>query len=659
LREHYATHGGLVPELPSTDAPQLAPIGADDPFRRIFERAPVAVAMIDSPTGRFVRVNDRYCDLLARSREELLRLRWQDVTHPDDLEGDLAAYQEMLVGAAPGYVREKRFRRPDGATRWIEISLSRLWEPGEPPSFHVVVAADITARKLEGLALRESEERYRGLLEKIGDVVFTTSVDGVVTSANRAVENFGWTPADVIGRPLSALIHPDDLPMLMRTRRDSMDGVAQGAIEYRVIDTWGTPRPVRSASMPLIEQGAPRGMFGVVVDLTRQRDTEERLRQAQRMEAVGRLAGGVAHDFNNLLSVIESYAEIALESVRPGDPLHEPLAEIREAGRRAEALTRQLLAFGRKQVLRPERLDVAELVARLEKMLRRLLGEDVELTFARAPTPMIVEADPGQLEQVLMNLAINARDAMPGGGRLSIAVSAVSAGDAGIAEDTEPRAPPPASYVAIEVSDTGHGMDEATCARIFEPFFTTKAPGKGTGLGLATVYGIVRQSGGHVRVKSAPGRGTTFRILLPAPPQIAPQAPSKESDRAPASGGRETLLLVEDEPAVRAIALRILEGAGYRVLVASSGAEAIGLAARHEGPIDLLVSDVVMPGMNGRQLADELLRVRRGLRVLFMSGYAEAALGDRGLAQGTEGLLDKPFTRDTLTRTVRAVLDGR
>ncbi len=629
---------------------------SEERFRQIFELAPVGVAWIDSRSGKFLRVNQRQCDILGYTREELLTKRWQDLTHPDHLEGDLGSYGAMLAGEQVGYAREKRYLRKDGTEVWAQISVTRAWHEGEAPTFHVAVVEDITARKRAEQAMRASEERYRTLLDSLGDVVFTTSTSGAISFVSRAIERFGWTPEQLIGTKLQRVIHPEDLAEVLRARGQSLSGTALGPVEYRLVDASGKPRPVRSSSQPLMEDGKIVGTYGVLVDLTHQRETEEHLRFAQKMEAVGRLAGGVAHDFNNLLSVIESYAELALEALRPDDPVRDDVSEIRGAAKRAEALTRQLLAFSRKQVLRPERLDLNVLVTRVGKMLGRLLGEDVELAFAPAAHPMEVEADPGQLEQVLMNLAINARDAMPNGGRLAIELSGHRADER---RGSEPPSLRVGAYVKLTVSDTGHGMSEATRSRVFEPFFTTKPLGKGTGLGLAMAYGIVQQSGGHISVRSAPDAGTTFEILLPLlPPASGEDASAPSAPPAASVRGAETVLVVEDEPAVRTIAQRILKAAGYHVLVAASGVEALALSAAHAGAIAILVTDVVMPGMNGKQLADRLVQTRPDTKVLFMSGYADEALGERGVRSGSLQLLDKPFTSDGLTRKVRRVLDG-
>src|SRR5205809_3987276 len=383
------------------------------------------------------------------------------------------------------------------------------------------------------------------------------------------------------------------------------------------------------------------------------RQSEERLRQAQKMEAVGRLAGGVAHDFNNLLTVITSYSDLLLEDLGPDDPKRDDVGQIRQAAEGAAALTRQLLAFSRQQVLEPKVLDLKATVAATEKLLKRLIGEDVQLTTFLAPDLGVVKADPGQIEQIIINLAVNARDAMPTGGRLTIEAANVDM------DETYVRGHAPAGpgrYVMLALSHTGIGMDQQTKARIFEPFFTTKEPGKGTGLGLATVYGIVKQSGGFIWVYSEPGHGTTFKIYLP---QVEAPLEGRAVGAAPGDlpRGTETILLVEDAAAVRAVTRQVLERQGYTVLEAAHGAAALQTAAGHPGPIHLLLTDVVMPVLSGRQLADQLARLRPDAKVLYASGYTDDAVVRHGVLEAGISYLQKPFTADSLARKVREVLD--
>ncbi len=404
------------------------------------------------------------------------------------------------------------------------------------------------------------------------------------------------------------------------------------------------------------EAGRVHRIRGTMQDVTEQRQLEDQLRQAQRLEAVGQLAGGIAHDFNNLLTAIRGYAELVLGNLPPDDPNRADVEQIVAAADRATELVRQLLAFGRRQLLRPAVVDPAEVVEGIVPLLRRLLGEHIEVVTSVAPGVGRIRVDPSQFEQVIVNLAVNARDAMPEGGRLLIEVANADLDAAYVANHVDATAGP---HVVLTVSDTGTGIDEAVRGRIFEPFFTTKPPGQGTGMGLATVYGIVKQSGGSIYVYSEPGHGTSFKVYLPRV-GTEPDAggPSTESGSTGSLTGSETILLVEDEEAVRRFAVRTLEGLGYRVLEAPGPDEAIAVAEAVRGPIDLLVTDVTMPGLQGHQLAARLLADRPTLRVLYISGFTENGVAGRGIAGPGTAFLGKPFTGDALARAVRRTLDG-
>ncbi len=411
------------------------------------------------------------------------------------------------------------------------------------------------------------------------------------------------------------------------------------------------PQWFRLIVTPMRGDGRPEGAVVMHVNVSDHKRVEQQLHHAQKMEAVGRLAGGVAHDFNNLLTVINGYAEMVQDRLPPGDPVRELVGEITRAGERAAALTRRLLAFSRQQLVVPQVLDLNALVADTEKLLRRLIGEDVELVADLEPALGRVQADPGQVEQILMNLAVNARDAMPRGGRLTIQTRNLRV------DVSDSSGVVPGPYVLLAVADTGCGMDEATQARLFEPFFTTKGPGRGTGLGLATVHGIVQQAGGHIAVESAPGRGTTFRIYLPRVEAVGPTRKSQQGAHL-RPGGRETILLVEDESAVRALVRAVLQDGGYQVLEARDGREALQMVEQYPGPIHLLVSDVVMPELGGRELADRLAGLRPDLKILYLSGYTDDAVLRHGVREAEAVLLQKPFTPDALALTVREVLDA-
>jgi PAS domain S-box-containing protein len=449
-------------------------------------------------------------------------------------------------------------------------------------------------------------------------------------------------------------IHEQDRPKVMEADRD-FESDPQPALVFRLKHVDGRDIWMRDERRVLRDaQGKPVEIVGSWSDVTRLVELEAQLRQAQKLEAVGQLAGGVAHDFNNLLTVITGYSEILLNLVPAGDKAREYVADIRAAGERASALTRQLLAFSRKQVLEPRVLDVNNALGDVEKMLRRLIGEHIVLTVVKAPGIGMVRVDPGQLEQVIVNLAVNARDAMPGGGRLTFESAEVTLDDAASAARPGTR---PGRYVQLSVTDTGCGMSREVQARVFEPFFTTKETGKGTGLGLATVFGIVSQSDGAIDVTSTVGVGSTFRVWLPVV-QAAPDVVAPGAERQ-GKTGNETILLVEDDDTVRRIAAVALKTFGYQVLTADCATSALDVARRHPAAIHLMLTDVIMPGMDGEALADAMHGVRAGLPVLFMSGYVDnpslrARIGARGAH-----LLQKPFTPQELTRRVREVLDGK
>jgi PAS domain S-box-containing protein len=732
----------------------------------------------DLRADRAIWSESYYALLGLAPHSEASYARWLECMHPDDLgliEANFAA-----VAAGGRFICEYRMVRPDGQVRWHYcVGTSYLDAEGQPHSV-VGISVDVTERKLAESALRESEQRYRSLVDNATDLIYSHGLDGRFLSINQAGEEItGYTQAELLQLTLLDLVAPEywDLLRQRAAERTVHGNLGRTTCELELVTRDGRRVPVEVSSAPLIRDGctialqgiarditerraaeealhasearfrviceaSPIGVFlsdaegsgvyanptmlrylgldeqtalnagwrsalppddalqiaaaweqavanqadferthqlvrpdgseihvvvraapirqkgmvigfvGSVVDITERITLEEQLRQSQKMDAVGRLAGGVAHDFNNMLAVINGYSELCLGEVEPGSPWREPLQEIHRAGERAATLTRQLLAFSRKQMLRPVPLDLNQVVADTHTMLSRLIGEDILLGTRLAPDLGWIHADPGQIEQVILNLVVNARDAMPRGGRLLLSTRNATLDVAALRAHAG-QAPGP--YVLLEVSDTGCGMPPEVQARIFEPFFTTKGLGEGTGLGLATVYGIVSQSGGHLEVESAPGAGTTFRIYLPAVVEAPEPAPAPPAPEAPP--GSETILLVEDEVMVRTLLRTVLAGCGYQVLEAGTSEELDRVRAQYRGPLDLLITDVVMPTRSGPEVSALLRLQYPELKVLYISGYTDDAVFRHGMSTAETAFLQKPFSPVTLAQKVRELLN--
>jgi two-component system cell cycle sensor histidine kinase/response regulator CckA len=536
----------------------------------------------------------------------------------------------------------------------------------QPPDAGLLEVVGYIATQLERVierdkaanALRLSEERYRLLVER--SKVITWEVDLATwqfTYVSEYAESLLGYRRGAWYEPgfWTSHLHPEDREWAVKFCMECTARCEDHQFDYRMVSADGRTVWINDVVTVVAEGGRPVKLRGVMIDVTDRARLEEQLRQSQKMEAIGQLAGGVAHDFNNILSIIGGCSDVLLSLSGLGETERGWVQEIKSAGDRAAALTRQLLAFSRRQILKPVVLDLNQVIAGMEQMLRRLLREDIELSLLLAPGLALVKADAAQLEQVLLNLAVNARDAMPERGQLTIETMNIEADETFVHGRQGMR---PGSYVLLAVSDTGCGMDEAVRAKVFEPFFTTKEPGKGTGLGLSTVYGIVKQSGGFINVYSEPGRGATFRIYLPA-------APGKAGERGAARRepeiprGNEVILLVEDDEGVRKLVSRILEAQGYTVLVAPNGEEALRVSDEHAGPIHLLLTDVIMPRLGGPLVAEQLAQRRPDLKVLYMSGYTHDATLRNGVLMSDVALLllQKPFTRESLTRGVREALD--
>ncbi len=610
----------------------------------------IDIIALFTPEGRVLWSSPGAVRVLGYEPPETVGWDLARFLHPDDRAAALRAFADLAT--VPDRTIRVAFRamHRDGTPRHIEaVAVNRL----QHPAIRAIVVTfwDVTERVRAEEALRNSESYYRAVLEQAADAIFILDRNGDVVTANRrASEMFGYSPEEILTVGVRDTYPPEDREHVA----PRLDRLARGeTLQYErlALHRDGTAFPVEISARMLTDGR----IQSVMRDISHRRRLEAQLRQSSKMEAVGQLAGGVAHDFNNLLTAILGGCGFLLDDPALTAEQRRDVEEIQNAARRAASLTRQLLAFSRKQVLQPEVLQLNDVVAGLEPLLRRLLGEHIAIRTAPAPGLPPVRIDKSQLEQVIINLAVNARDAMPDGGALTIASEEAELDAAYAEEHPDAR---PGHFAVLVVSDDGVGMDAETRSRIFEPFFTTKEPGFGTGLGLSTVYGIVQQSQGHVAVYSEPGRGTTFRIYLPPAGGAAPRAPA----RAPAPGavrrGAETVLLVEDEARVRGLARRALERLGYHVLEAEDGRQALALGEEHGAPIHLLFTDVVMPGMGGRELAERLVHVHPEMRVLYTSGYAGGGIVSGGILPPDLAYLGKPYTAEALARKVGELLEA-
>ena len=635
---------GLFSDITERRQAEAALRESEERFRNMADTAPVMI-WVTGPDRLFTFVNKTWLDFTGRTMEQELGNGWAAGVHPDDVQRCYEMFSSAF-DARRDFQLECRLRRSDGEYRSILCSGIPRFAPGGV--FAGYIGSDIDITDLQ------SEERFRQLAENIDQVfwMYDLGAERVLyvspafekvwgCSSAALYQNRGW---------LMESVHPDDREHLsslfpkMRSERV--------AVSYRIVRPDGSVRWIQGRSFPIFDpSGAPYRVAGIAEDVTVHRELEEQLRQAQKMEALGRFAGGIAHDFNNLLTVINGYTDLLLRKVSESDRIQAELNEVRSAGRRAKELTSQMLAFSRSQIRTTDVLYLRNVIEDVAKMLRPIIGEDIELVTVFDPESGQVNADRTEITQILLNLAANARDAMPAGGSLTFQTQNVEV-DARYARSRPGAQPGP--YVLLTVIDSGVGMDAEIQQHLFEPFFTTKQVGKGTGLGLATVYGIVSQCGGWIEVKSKQGGGTTFQIYLPraevgAIEQAEHPEPARQRLR-----GTETVLVVEDQPHVRKLTCAMLEEFGYQTLEAAHGEEALRLATTHEGSLDLVLTDVIMPGMNGAELANRLKAIRR-TPVLFMSGYSGNVEGGYDLKIA---YIRKPFTPDSLAQKVREILDA-
>jgi two-component system cell cycle sensor histidine kinase/response regulator CckA len=594
-------------------------------FRSAFDAAALGMALTGFD-GSFVQVNDRLAQMLGYETEELTRLGVADVTHPDDVAVDMAYAAELRRGERDSYHREKRYIRKDGSVVWADLTVSLVRGYDGSPAHVVSHIQDITAQ-------REANLLFAATFAQSVVPMFVADDSRRIVDLNNAAGELLGVPRDAaVGLRIDDLVPDEDADAIW-------EGFLRGGKWESEVKLQRPDGGERRIELVATADVRPGRHIAIARDLTHTKALETQLRQAQKMEAVGRLAGGIAHDFNNLLTAISGYSEFLSDGLED-ERLRRHADEIRKAAARAASLTGQLLAFSRRQVLQPRVLDLNAVVSDMDMMLRRLIGEDIELVTFLDLDVGRVKADPTQVEQVIVNLAVNARDAMPNGGSVTIETTDVETDDGW--------------FVELRMTDTGIGMTELERQQLFDPFFTTKEGG--TGLGLATVYGIVEQSGGTIEVQSAPGMGSSFRIWLPRADVPAEPAPPA-SDEGRTRPGDETILLVEDERVVRRLVAEMLESSGYTVLQAADGPSALELLRRHSGDLDLLVTDVVMPGMSGPEVAQAVTSMRPGTEVLYTSGYTDSQIDHHGVLEPGIAFLQKPFSSDDLTRKVRSVLD--
>jgi two-component system cell cycle sensor histidine kinase/response regulator CckA len=621
-------------------------------YRFLFESNPLPMWVFDSRTLRFLAVNEAAIQHYGYSRQEFLGMTIRDIRPPEDISALLKSTSQPIQGLQKPEVW--RHQKKDGTIIDVEITAHDL-------NFHetnaeLVLANDITERSKNEERLRQSEERFsKAFRSSPLAITISTQAEGRYVDANQAfVSMMGYERHELIGHTAFELriwAVPEDRGKMVDQL--SKSGKAN-ALETQYVTKTGETRLVQ-VSAELVQLDGTPCVLAITNDITEARRLEEQFRQAQKMEAVGRLAGGIAHDFNNMLGVVIGYSELVEEGLDPENPIRKQIEQVNKAAHRATALTRQLLAFSRQQILQPSVLNLNAVVHNLSKMLLHMIGEDISLSLKPEVPLGSVKADAGQIEQVLMNLAINARDAMPDGGKIIIETA-----NADLDETYGKNHPTvrPGSYVMLSVSDTGFGMDPKTMSRIFEPFFTTKPSGEGTGLGLAMVYGVVKQSGGYIWVYSEPGKGTTFKMYFPRVDEPA-ESLLKPKVTPVFERGDETILLVEDDEALRHLTLGLLRSQGYTVLEAKDAQEAMTISTKHQGPIDLLLTDVIMPGMSGTELGARLKESRPNLKALCMSGYTGTLIAQQGIINPDETLLQKPFTKVSLLSQVRNALENR
>ncbi|HTH51346.1 MAG TPA: PAS domain S-box protein, partial [Pyrinomonadaceae bacterium] len=615
----------------------------EEQFRSFFELGGMGMAII-STDSHFIAVNDALCDLLGYKRSELLEMSWVEVTPEGERDVAKERFASVIAGDVPGYFLERQIVRKGGDIHYATVSLKGVKNADGKPQYVIAVVQDVTSRTFAEQALRTSEERYRDLIENAHDIIYTHDLEGNCLSVNAAVERvIGYTPEEALNLNIKDAVLPHEVHRVEDMIRRKINGETVTSYELEMRAKDGRTVTVDVNTRIIYRDHKPVAVQGIARDITGRKRLEEQLLQAQKLESIGRLAGGIAHDFNNMLTAINGYSDLALRRMHEDEPVRTYIEEIKKAGERSALLTSQLLAFSRRQILHPEMIRLNDVIDDTTNLLQRLIGEDIELVTRCKPSVGAIKFDPGQLSQILMNLAVNARDAMPNGGKVTIETSNVFV-DPDLASGHVGLLPGP--YVLLSVSDTGTGISPDIQEQIFEPFFTTKPVGKGTGLGLATVYGIVRQSGGRIFVYSEEGHGTTFKIYIPRVAEGPVETHTPTTAERLLAVGTETILLAEDEQLVRALSRQVLESCGYRVIEAKDGVEAYDILRNGSDDIELLITDVIMPRMGGRELAERLRETRPDLPILFASGYTDEAVVRHGMLDDGMNFIQKPFTID-------------
>jgi PAS domain S-box-containing protein len=619
----------------------------------LIESLPLNVFSKDKE-GRFILANRQYCQTVGKSTEEILG-RTDDDFHPPEMARKYRLDDRAVMDSRQVVALEEEHRTTCGTAMDVSVIKAPLYNRQREVTGVLGVFWDISQRKRTERALYESEKQFRELVDLLPQSIYEFSLDGRITFANQsALRTFGYTQEDLdAGLHIRDLLIEEDQERVRADIARSDDLRRRLGAEYTARHRDGRPFPVVTYTSPIRKDGRTVGIRGIAIDQTDIRNLEERLKIAQKMEAVGQLAGGVAHDLNNLLSPILGYAEILMDDLAPQDLNRPAIQSIQEAGQKARDLVQQLLAFARKQPLQITTINLNHVVSGFEKLLRRSIREDILITIDLTEIPALIRADAGQIEQVIMNLAVNAQDSMPKGGRLTLETAVIDLDESYAHEHPGVT---PGRHAMLSLSDTGHGIPHAHRDRIFDPFFTTKERDKGTGLGLSTVYGIVKQHHGDIWLYSEPDQGTTFKIFFPAANGHAEPIAARQEDRQ-ANRGTETIMVVEDNTMLRDMAQKILERYGYRVLIAGSGDECLRRLTTHDGPVHLLLTDVVMPEMNGRELYARLAPLRPDLKVLYMSGYTDNVILHHGVLEAGIDFIQKPFSVQGLASKIRMILD--